>query len=852
MRTQASDLEKISALLDRELKNGNDWVVYGNSTELAENNMKFFELHIDAIDHALENQMPLDTTRVYPIDKLQELFAELIFNRSIYDSDGKVYNIELNDDISAIQNAESLVRELSVFGIESLPAERLLEHFRNNPFEFKETVQTLFGEDKIKYDLVFHNRADGHYKDRYRFRDFTATLYPAMAVPHIEINGIKISDLELKMKEADWYHEYSDDARVWSAGRETISSIGEDLKKLSQDDEGLRIATILWNNYVPYYSFGKPDFIEAYEQNSQIYPSVEFPRDHKIDAEDAFELIKERYESSKYDLAISSENEQLRFQLLDLSGGKLHNQRSKEFLIPSLLFGSSERLNALSLPTSENEIELYYTISQRSSIENKTNLESITTTHAFLKLDDALKDFHELVSIPLTEVESHKLMLIGKYDNDGAVLGLDGEVDPSKALTVASVVFEPGYQQMFKPPDTIKGNYPYQDKFAPSYVYMEFNREKNEFNFYDAFHEPLQFTINPKSNLAALQVELKEISKQFDLDITSLELRNQLNLKYMNQEQLSNPQKALLYKGFPETMYTELDKKIKEGQPQFTIPHHEKTKDKETDAMTYWKQGKEAGSAFFNKFDVTVTKPTGEQESGTFYLNQGKGPTLKQAENYLDGRFMLSQFTKKATQEGDTFQPGEAYMAWRRADLTKEKDEKGHRPYEQVHESYGYDVLKALKKYPILELAAQEDGLKKSLEKGNLQAVSFNLPEGVVRRYVSADPQGRDLKIYDNNMRLLIPEEKYAQSVKGIAARTSQTNSEQPEKEIKPNQQVNPTSVNTGIKGEEKKENKNENLAAGEKLKPGEKKNLTAGGKNVKNLLPQKEGTGKKKTQKIK
>ncbi len=98
---------------------------------------------------------------------------------------------------------------------------------------------------------------------------------------------------------------------------------------------------------------------------------------------------------------------------------------------------------------------------------------------------------------------------------------------------------------------------------------------------------------------------------------------------------------------------------------------------------------------------------------------------------------------------------GEKYNAWIQLDLTH-KNERGNYDPKQFHKNYGYDLEQTLSKFPIKELTngEQKDALMKSLEKGNLQSVTFE-PNGKEQKmYVEANPQLKTINIYDTNMKL--------------------------------------------------------------------------------------------------
>lgn len=64
-------------------------------------------------------------------------------------------------------------------------------------------------------------------------------------------------------------------------------------------------------------------------------------------------------------------------------------------------------------------------------------------------------------------------------------------------------------------------------------------------------------------------------------------------------------------------------------------------------------------------------------------------------------------------------------------------------------ENYSYDLAGALAEHPIKELQDPEktDALMHSLEKGNIQAVTFEKDGTDVRMFIEANPQYKDIKL---------------------------------------------------------------------------------------------------------
>jgi hypothetical protein len=148
---------------------------------------------------------------------------------------------------------------------------------------------------------------------------------------------------------------------------------------------------------------------------------------------------------------------------------------------------------------------------------------------------------------------------------------------------------------------------------------------------------------------------------------------------------------------------------------------------------------------FFNRYKATLKNddPTLEK-SQTFYVTKNSGITAKEAFNLLSGRSVNKDLTNKE---------GQPFNAWLQLDFSQ-KDKNDNFKVKQFHSGYGYDLDAVVKKYPIKELSNDEEKVKllKSLEKGNLQPVTF-LKEGKEEKMqVAANPQYKTLDLYDSKM----------------------------------------------------------------------------------------------------
>jgi hypothetical protein len=127
-----------------------------------------------------------------------------------------------------------------------------------------------------------------------------------------------------------------------------------------------------------------------------------------------------------------------------------------------------------------------------------------------------------------------------------------------------------------------------------------------------------------------------------------------------------------------------------------------------------------------------------------FYINKGKGITAKEAFNLLSGRAVNKELTNK---------DGVAYNAWIKLKPADTYSKKENRDFQIFGENYGFDLEKTLAKYPVKEMASPEasEKLMHSLKKGNAQAVTFVQNGEESTKFISANPQFKNLNVLNHD-----------------------------------------------------------------------------------------------------
>jgi hypothetical protein len=217
----------------------------------------------------------------------------------------------------------------------------------------------------------------------------------------------------------------------------------------------------------------------------------------------------------------------------------------------------------------------------------------------------------------------------------------------------------------------------------------------------------------------------------------------------MNEKNTEYLKERIFFLGFGDKLNADLEKNIKSQKEQFQLPvEGEFAKGEKKDVVKFvldFSKSKENDMYFLNNYKATLKNDDLEKErSQTFYINKGNGVTAKEAYNLLEGRAVHKKLTNKE---------GEAYEAW--IQLNPKKEENGNHKLQQYHSAYGFDLSKSLDKHPIKELAdpQQKERLIKSLEKGNLQQVTYTRNDQEEKMFLEANPKDRNVILYDQSMK---------------------------------------------------------------------------------------------------
>ena len=280
-----------------------------------------------------------------------------------------------------------------------------------------------------------------------------------------------------------------------------------------------------------------------------------------------------------------------------------------------------------------------------------------------------------------------------------------------------------------------------------------------------------------------------------------------LKTSIMNEKNYEYLKDSLKYAGFGEGLSEALKEGLKGGAPDFQLTFEADINKKPFAAVLNFRKSDNTDMYFFNSYHASLQRSNGDIMDQAFYLNKGKGVTVKEAYNLLEGRAVLKEMANKE---------GQTYKAWLQIDFNK-RDKNNNHEVKQFHEAYGYNLKEALSKFPIRDMKEPDlqDILLASLQKGNLQAVAFEKEGGAVRMFVEANPQFKTVNLYDSELKRVTKE---------TLSQYQSVEQRKPAKEIKEG-----TSQNKSHAKGVKPNNEKKGQKSGDSLLPKKRENIKKG-----------------------
>lgn len=244
----------------------------------------------------------------------------------------------------------------------------------------------------------------------------------------------------------------------------------------------------------------------------------------------------------------------------------------------------------------------------------------------------------------------------------------------------------------------------------------------------------------------------KEMNDQVNENLKSINYKHNQKSKIMetqkefNQEDYLRNQMKYLGFGDGERLHKDLETGINSAEQQFEI----KTSSDKASAgnevdFTLKFNKTESGGVFLNSYKAVLNNDKSEEISQNFPVNRENTFTAKEAVNLLEGRTVKIEFTNPKTEQ---LEP-----AFVKLNFAEPKTEKGNYNFQNFYKNYGVDTDQIVEKSNLIfDKPEYRESTIKSLEKGNVVKVKFEMDDQVVEGKAVLNPQYKNLSIYDQDM----------------------------------------------------------------------------------------------------
>ena len=208
--------------------------------------------------------------------------------------------------------------------------------------------------------------------------------------------------------------------------------------------------------------------------------------------------------------------------------------------------------------------------------------------------------------------------------------------------------------------------------------------------------------------------------------------------------QLDYLKNQLKYLGFGESnkLHQDLEKGINSNEKTFKIQtQSDRAMQGNEVNFTLNFNKSEKGGVFLNSFNATLKNEIGEERTHNFGVNHF---TAKEAVNLLEGRSVKTEFKENEP-------------VFVKLNFAEEKNEYGNFKFQTYNQqAYGVDTAKIVEKSGLIfDKPEHKDNTVKSLEKGNIVKVKFNLDNKITEGNAVLNPQYKTLNLYDKEMNRL-------------------------------------------------------------------------------------------------
>ncbi|MCY0970542.1 hypothetical protein [Chryseobacterium wangxinyae] len=295
-------------------------------------------------------------------------------------------------------------------------------------------------------------------------------------------------------------------------------------------------------------------------------------------------------------------------------------------------------------------------------------------------------------------------------------------------------------EQLDQIPDVLDGHVlSKNDKYALAFGLLE----KPEFG------ESYKILIS--GEILKIYLEEDSLPKNRILTINEIKFNNQNpnimeTQKEFDQVQYLKDQLKYLGFGEGEKLHKDLENGINSKKQHFEIETiSDKTLPENKVDFTLKFNKSENGGVFLNSYNATLKNEKDESISHQFYVSRENTFTAKEAVNLLEGRAVKIEFLNPKTEQ---LEP-----AFVKLNFDEPKTEKENYNFQNFYKNYGVDTAQIIEKSNLIfDKPEWKESTIKSLEKGNIVKVKFELGDKVIEGKAVLNPQYKNLNLYDSDM----------------------------------------------------------------------------------------------------
>ncbi|CAA7196988.1 hypothetical protein [Chryseobacterium potabilaquae] len=221
---------------------------------------------------------------------------------------------------------------------------------------------------------------------------------------------------------------------------------------------------------------------------------------------------------------------------------------------------------------------------------------------------------------------------------------------------------------------------------------------------------------------------------------TTLENKEFDELEYLKYQ--------MKYLGFGENekLYKDLEIGINSHEKQFHINAlSDKTLLENTVNITLEFRKSDQGKVFINSYHGELINEKGSRISHHFPVHKEDSYTVKEAINLLEGRSVKIELLNPKS--------GENEPVFTKLNFVEPKTEKDNYQFQNFYKNYGIYTRQIVERaHLVFDKPEHKENAIKSLEKGNIVNVKFELKDRVVEGKAVLNPQYKNINLYDQDM----------------------------------------------------------------------------------------------------